>query len=120
MAKTKKKNSNYGGNTAPKKAAASEPQKSLQYGLPGWVVLVCLTLLCGALALQPGVDSPDWKNTLAYFMVGAPAMVLAMGQRKVKQETDSRMAGILAVLFTFIAAMYLISAVTTLGALLRG
>ena len=49
-----------------------------------------------------------------------PALVLAAGQRKVKQETNSKMAGALAVLFTFIGAMYLISGITTLGSLLRG
>ena len=119
MAK-KKKNSNYGGAGTAKKPVAKEPQKTMQYGLPGWVVLVCLTLLCVALALQPGMDSPDWKNTLAYLLVGAPALVLAGGQRKVKQETNSKMAGALAVLFTFIGAMYLISGITTLGSLLRG
>ena len=120
MAK-KKKNSNYGGAPAAKKAATSEaPRSTMQYGLPGWVVLICLVLLCTALALQPGVDNPDWKNTVAYLMVGAPAMVLATGQRKVQRETKSKMAGVLAVLFTFIGAMYLISGITTLGSLLRG
>ena len=120
MAK-KKKNSNYGGTSAPKKPVQSEaPRRTMQYGLPGWVVAICLAMLGVALALQPGVDSPDWKNVLAYFLTGAPALVLAMGQRKVKQETDSKLAGALMALFVFIAAMYLVSAFTGLGALLRG
>lgn len=120
MAK-KKKNSNYGGAPAAKKTASPEPQRSgMQYGLPGWVVAICLAMLGVALALQPGVDSPDWKNVLAYFLTGAPALVLAMGQRRVKQETDSKLAGTLMALFVFIAAMYLVSAFTGLGGLLRG
>lgn len=120
MAK-KKKNSNYGGTSAAKKTAAPEPQRSgMQYGLPGWAVAICLALLGVALALQPGVGAPEWKNVLAYFFTGAPALVLAMGQRKVKQETNSKMAGVLMALFVFIAALYLVSAFTGLGALLRG
>ena len=54
MAK-KKKNSNYGGTPAAKKAAPVEkPRSTMQYGLPGWVVLVCLTLLCAALVAKVG------------------------------------------------------------------
>lgn len=118
MAK-KKKNSNYGGAPAAKKTASPEPRRQvMQYGIPGWAVVICIALLGVALALQPGVDAPDWKNTLAYFLTGAPAMVLALGQRKVKQETDSKMAGVLMALFAFIGALYLISGITTLGDLL--
>ncbi len=118
MAK-KKKNNNYGGAPAAKKTTTPEPERrSMQYGLPGWAVLICVALLGVALALQPGVDAPAWKNTLAYFLTGVPAMALALGQRKVKQETDSRMAGVLMALFAFIGALYIVSALTTLGTLI--
>lgn len=119
MAK-KKKNSNYGGASAQKKTEAPAPQRStIQYGLPGWAVVICIALLGVALALQPGVDAPDWKNTLAYFLTGAPALVLAVGQRNVKQETGSKLAGVLMALFAFIGALYLVSAFTALGTLVR-
>lgn len=119
MAK-KKKNSNYGGASAAKKAAAPEPRRStIQYGLPGWAVVLCIALLGTALALQPGVDAPEWKNTVAYFLTGVPALVLAMGQRNVKQETGNKLAGVLMALFAFIGALYLVSAFTALGALVR-
>lgn len=119
MAK-KKKNSNYGGGNAAKKTEAPARRRSaLQYGLPGWAVLCCVALLGLALAMKPGVDAPAWKNMLAYFCTGTPSMVLALGQRKVKQETDSKMAGVLMALFAFIGALYLVSAFTALGTLVR-
>lgn len=120
MAK-KRKNSNYGGYTAPKKTAPAEPETTMKYGLPGSVVLLCLAMLVVSLILQPGVESEAWRNILAYFLTGASAVVLAAGQYRVKQENSaSKTAGFLMVLFVFIGALYLISGVTTLGALLRG
>ena len=119
MAK-KKKNNNYGGAPAAKKTTTPEPERrSMQYGLPGWAVLCCVALLGLALAMKPGVDAPAGKNMLAYFCTGTPSMVLALGQRKVKQETGNKMAGVLMALFAFIGALYLVSAFTALGALLR-
>ena len=119
MAK-KRKNSNYGGASAPKKTEAPAPRRgAIQYGLPGWAVLICIVLLGVALALQPGVGAPEWKNTVAYFLTGGPALVLAVGQRNVKQETGNKLAGVLMALFAFIGALYLVSAFTALGALVR-
>ena len=117
MAK-KKKNSNYGGAAPVKKAEQRPAPRGFQYGIPGWAVMICLALLVVALVLQPGVGSADWKNTLAYFLVGGPALVLMIGQRRVKQESGSKLAGGLTVLFAFIAALYLFSGITGLRTLL--
>lgn len=119
MAKTKKKNNNYGGaKPAPKTEPAAKKQ-TMQYGLPGWVVLVCLLMLVGALILQTKVAAGGILSVVVYFLTGVPALILGVGQKRVRDETGGTMAFVLFLIFTVIAVLYLFSGITALGALLR-
>lgn len=120
MAKTKKKNNNYGGTKpAEKKEVSRQPVQIFQYGIPGWLVAVCLLMLGGALVLQSKVEGAGALATVTYFLTGVPALILGVGQKKVKEETGSKMASGLFLLFTVIAVLYLFSGITSLGNLLR-
>lgn len=120
MAKMKKKNNNYGGaKPAAKQPSAQAPVQTFQYGLPGWLVIVSLLMLGGALFLQSRVDGPGILATVTYFLTGVPALILGVGQKKVKEETSGKMAGMLFLLFTVIAVIYLFAGFTSLGDVLR-
>lgn len=118
MAKTKKKNNNYGGAKPAPKPAAQQQSSPMQYGLPGWLVLVCLVMLVGALLLQTKVTAGDWLAPVIYALTGLPALILGIGQKRVRDETGAKMASVLFLVFTAIAVLYLFSALTSLGALL--
>lgn len=118
MAKTKKKNSNYGGMKPAAKQETAQPARPMQYGLPGWLVLVCLVMLVVALLLQAKA-SGGWLAPAIYALTGLPALILGIGQKRVKDETGGRMASVLFLIFTVIGVLYLFSAITALGALLR-
>lgn len=120
MAKMKKKNNNYGGTKpAAKKPAEQQPVQIFQYGLPGWVVAVCLLMLGGALLLQSRIEGVGILAVVTYFLVGVPALILGVGQKKVKDENGSKMAFALYLIFTVIALFYLIAGFTSLRVLLR-
>lgn len=120
MAKMKKKNNNYGGTKpAAKQPSAQQPVQIFQYGIPGWLVAVCLLMLGGALVLQSRVEGAGLLATVTYFLTGIPALILGYGQKKVKEENDSKMASGLFLVFTVIAVIYLFSGITSLGNLLR-
>lgn len=119
MAKTKKKNSNYGGMKPAAKQETAQPARPMQYGLPGWLVLVCLVMLVVALLLQAKASGGGWLAPAIYALTGLPALILGIGQKRVKDETGGRMASVLFLIFTVIGVLYLFSAITALGALLR-
>ncbi len=120
MAKTKKKNNNYGGvKPAAKQPSAQPPVQIFQYGLPGWLVAVCLLMLVAALVLQGRVESAGVLATVTYFLTGLSALILGYGQKKVKEENGSKMSSVLFILFTVIAVIYLFAGITSLGDLLR-
>ena len=120
MAKMKKKNNNYGGaKPAAKKPAEQQPVQIFQYGIPGWLVAVCLLMLGAALFLQSRIEGAGVLATVTYFLTGVPALVLGMGQKKVKEENGSKMSSVLFLIFTLIAVIYLFAGITSLGDLLR-
>ena len=120
MAKMKKKNNNYGGKAPAAKQPSAQPSVQIfQYGLPGWLVAVCLLMLGGALLLQSRVEGAGVLATVTYLLTGVPALILGYGQKKVKEENGSKMASALFLLFTVIAVIYLFAGITSLGDLLR-
>ncbi|MGM9661948.1 MAG: hypothetical protein ACI3WR_02520 [Oscillospiraceae bacterium] len=110
MAKTKKKNSNYGGWQPPKQEP--EKQEPSRYGIPGWAVAVCFAVLVAALVLYTQGSGMGWSVVGTYFLTGIPALVLAAGQRRVKQETGSKTAAVLMWLLAVIGTLYLVSGIT--------
>lgn len=110
MAKTKKKNSNYGGWQPPKPAEPEKKQPS-RYGIPGWGVALCFAALVAALVLYSRSGGAGWSTVATYFLTAVPALTLAAGQRRVRQETGSRTASVLMWLLAVIGTLYLISGI---------
>ena len=119
MAKTKKKNSNYGGWQPPKPEQPEKEKKPSRYGVPGWAVALCFAALLAGLFLFTQGSGTGWSAVATYFLTGVPALVLALGQRRVRQETGSKAAAVLMWLFAVIAVLYLISGFTGAANLLR-